>query len=81
MITSTAALTYLWIAVAVFLLVILYQVLFIVVDLRKIMRRVEDISAEVEQIIMKPISMADHILKWVTEMIEEKQKKSKSKKK
>ena len=65
-------LTFLLIIVAVMLIVVLYHILFIVVDLRKILRRVDDVTAEVEAMIMKPISMADQILQWVMEHIENK---------
>lgn len=58
--------------VAVMLIVVLYHVLFIVVDLRKIVRRFEDITAQVEEVIMKPLSMADQAVQWVVEFIQEK---------
>ncbi len=63
-------LTALLIAVAVLLLIVLYHALFIVVDLRKVMRRVEDVSHQIEEIIMKPLTMTDKILEWVLEYIE-----------
>ena len=71
---------FLQIAVAVMLVVVLYHVLFITVDLRKILRRVDDITREVENVIMKPISMADHILEWLLESIESAKSTPKSKK-
>ena len=69
------------IAIAVLVLVLLYHVLFIAVDLRRILRRVDDVTKQIEEMIMKPISMADHILKWVKDYIEQDQKKSKKGKK
>jgi cell shape-determining protein MreC len=69
------------IAAVVLLLVALYHVIFVVVDLRKIMRRVEEVSSEVEDVIMKPLSMVDRILQWVMEMVESHQKKMKHGKK
>ena len=70
----------LYIAVAILLLIVLYNALFIVVDLRKILRRVEDITYQVEAVIMKPLSMADQIMEWVVSQIEalsaKKEKKS-----
>ena len=60
----------LYVVVAVMLLIVLYHVLFIVVDLRKILRRVEDITSQVEAVIMKPLSMADQIMEWVVGQIE-----------
>ena len=47
--------------VAILLLLVLYQVLFIVVDLRKIMRRVERLSKEVESALKKPLSLIDEV--------------------
>lgn len=69
--------------IAVMVVVVLYHILFIVVDLRKILRRVDDITEQVEAIILKPIALADQILAKVVEMIESganKVKKGKKKK-
>ena len=65
----------LYIAVAVMLIVALYHVIFIVVDLRKVMRRVENVTKEVEAVIMKPLSMTDKAMEWLMGVIEEKRKK------
>lgn len=64
----------LYIAVAIMLIVVLYHVIFIVVDLRKVLRRIEGVSQEVESVIMKPLSMTDKALEWVNGFIEEKAK-------
>ena len=64
----------LWIAVAVLVMIILYHLLFIVVDLRKVMKRVENVTKEVETVILKPLSMTDKLLEWVIAFIEEKSK-------
>lgn len=82
--TSADLLLYLQITIAVVAILVLYHVLFIVVDLRKVLHRIEGITKEVEGIIMKPISVADQILEAVMDFAEQKQKekgKSKSKKK
>ena len=83
--TSTDVLTYLQITVAVLLVVVLYHVLFIAVDLRKVLRRIESITHEVENIIMKPINAADYILEGIVKYLESQQggskKKTSSKKK
>lgn len=65
----------LYIAVAVMLLIVLYHILFIVVDARKIARRIENLTQEVETVIMKPLSMADQILQWMVEFMQEKANK------
>jgi len=60
----------LYIVVGVMLVVVLYHVLFIVVDLRKILRRIEGITAEVEGMVMRPLGLLDHFLQWITEWVE-----------
>lgn len=70
MIPLDDVLTGLLVLVAVMLVVVLYHVLFIVVDLRKVMKRVEGVSGQVEEIIMKPLTMTDKILEWALEYIE-----------
>ena len=56
--------------IAVMVVVVLYHMLFIVVDLRKILRRVDDITERVESIILKPIALADQVLQKIIELIE-----------
>lgn len=70
----------LYIAVAVMLLIVLYHILFIVVDARKIARRIENLTQEVEAVIMKPLSMADQLLQWMVEFMQEKANKLEKKK-
>lgn len=72
-------LLYLEIAIAIILIVVLYHVLFVAVDLRKILKRIDDVTREVEDVIMKPLSMMDSILQWVLDMIEESQEKGSKK--
>lgn len=71
----------LYIAVAVMLLIVLYHILFIVVDARKIARRIENLTQEVEAVIMKPLSMADQLLQWMVEFMQEKANKLEKKSK
>lgn len=70
MLSADDVLTAILILVAIMLVVVLYHVLFIVVDLRKVMKRVQSVSEQVEAIIMKPLTMTDTILEWVLEYIE-----------
>jgi len=65
------------IAVAVLILILLYHALFIAVDLRKILGRIDGITKQVEDVIMKPISMADIVFQWIMDYIEEDNKKKK----
>jgi len=58
------------------LLIVLYHVLFIVVDLRKTMRRVEGLTQQVEEVLLKPISMADQAFNWALSLLEHKKKKA-----
>lgn len=60
--------------VGVMLLIVLYHVLFIVVDLRKISKRMEDLTSQVETILLKPLSIADQGVQWVVEFIERKRR-------
>lgn len=66
--------------VAVMLLIVLYHVLFIIVDLRKITRRFEDVTSQVETVLLKPLSIADQVLQWVVEFFEKKTKEHHHKK-
>lgn len=58
--------------VAIMLIVVLYHVLFIVVDLRKIVRRLEDMTSQVESVLLKPLSMADQGIQWLIEFFQAK---------
>lgn len=69
----------LYIAVAVMLIVVLYHVIFIVVDARKIVRRISSLSEEVETVIMKPLSMTDQLLQWLIDFFQEKAEKREKK--
>lgn len=70
----------LYIVVGVMLVVVLYHVLFIVVDLRKILRRLEGVTGEVEAMIMRPLGLMDHLLEWLMEFVEAKAGQRKGKK-
>lgn len=72
--------TFLSILAVLMVILALYHLLFILVDARKIVRRFEDITQQVEAMILKPISMADQILAWVMEQLEHKKKKHHEKK-
>ena len=70
--TSDDITSALYIAVAVLLLITLYHVIFIVVDLRKVMRRLETMTQEVEAVLMKPLAMTDKALEWMIHFFEQK---------
>lgn len=85
MLTAQDILVSLQIAVAIMVIVVLYHFIFISVDLRKILRRLDDMTGQVEDLLLKPISMADHLMQWAIDSIEEAQgkklKRGKKKKK
>ena len=78
-ITMQGVLSVLYALVAVMIIVILYHLLFIVVDLRKVMRRFEETTAQVESIILKPLSIIDEAFSWVIDHFNHKKKHKKNK--
>lgn len=67
----------LYAVVAVMLIVVLYHLLFIVVDLRKISRRFESLTDQVENMLIKPIAILDQTFSWLAEQVERKRNKKK----
>lgn len=56
--------------IAVFLLIVLlYHLIFVAVDLRKIMQRMDDITEELEDIVMKPLSIIEESMGWIMEFL------------
>ena len=74
-------LAFLRILVDVLIVIVLYNVRFIVVEFRKITRRIEGITEELEIMILKPLSLTDKAFEWVADAVEKKGKKSSKKKK
>lgn len=84
-VTLTDVLQYLEVTAAVLLVLVLYHLLFVTVGLRKIVRRVERITNEIQEVILKPINVADHILEGIVKYMDtqgdtSKKGKKKSKK-
>lgn len=73
--TAPEILVWLYGIVAVMLIVSLYHVLFIVVDLRKVLRRIERVTAQIEAVVVKPLHMTDQFFQWVMEHLEHRGKK------
>ena len=67
---------YLEVTAVLLLIIVLYNILFIVVDLRKVMKRIEVITKEVQNVILKPINVADHILEGIVKYMETQQDSS-----
>lgn len=55
--------------VAFLLAIFLYHLIFVVLDLRKIMDRVNDITAEVEKMIIKPVEAASVAMRWLQKLV------------
>ena len=55
--------------------IVLYHLVFVVVNVRKIVRRVDHVTKQAEDIILKPINMADVLVEWLVDLMEEQQKK------
>jgi cell shape-determining protein MreC len=68
--TADAVMQALYTLVAVMLVVILYHALFIIVDLRKTMRRIRNLTEQVEGVIMKPLNLTEQVLGWLVEYVE-----------
>jgi sensor histidine kinase YesM len=79
-ITANDVLTFLLILAVIMLIVVLYHLMFIAVNVRRISERVNDVSKELEEIIMTPLALIENSMTWITEMVmslygEEKEKK------
>ena len=73
-VTMEGLLGALYALVAVMVIVVLYHLLFIVADLRRIMRRFEETTAQVEAMLLKPLSIIDEAFQWVVDHIHGKKK-------
>lgn len=78
--TTEGILSALYAGVAVLLLIVLYHILFIVVDARRIVRRAERITRELQSVILKPLAVTDEILAWILGMVQKQAKKGDVKK-
>jgi len=74
--TVPDVLVFLEVLTFLFLLLALYHLVFVLVGLRRIVKRVDTVTQQVEQVVLKPISMADATVDWVTHMLESAHKKT-----
>ena len=81
MLTANDILIGLEIAAFIMGIIVLYHMLFIAVDARKIVRRVEDPTTQLEDVFMKPISIAEHLMEYAIDLFDEKNKDTKKPKK
>ncbi len=70
--TFEQVLMFLFMLVAAMLIIVLYHLIFIVVDARKIARRVEQLTQEVQLVVMKPLNVADQIMDAILEFVKKK---------
>lgn len=61
------------IIVNILLVIVLYHLLFLMVDLRKIVQRIEGLTQELEAVILKPLSLTDKLFGWLQGFLEEKE--------
>ncbi len=76
--TSADVLMFLWILIGIMLVVVLYHALFIVVDVRRVLRRVNRITEKVETVVLKPLAIAEQALSSIMELFEHGKKKGKN---
>jgi cell shape-determining protein MreC len=69
-VTSQNLVVGLSLVVDVLLIIVLYHLLFLMVDLRKIFQRVESLTEELESVILKPLSLTDKAFQWILHFLE-----------
>jgi hypothetical protein len=70
------AMRILYSVVGLMVMVVLYHLIIILVDVRKIVRRFEDMTEQVEMVLLKPLTIADQVFAWVLDWMDQKQKKT-----
>ena len=73
--TSDQVLFILQLLIFLLLVIVLYQLMFAAFNLRRILKRVNKVTEGVEEVVMKPITMADAIVEWVAKAVEDFQRK------
>jgi len=59
-----------------FAIIVLYHLAFVAVNLRKILGRVDSVTKQLEEVVLKPISMADAVVDHISSFVEDHQKKA-----
>jgi len=72
--TAGDVLMFLYIFIGIMLVGVLYHLLFALVDLRKILRRIDQITQQVETFILKPIAIMDEVLTAIVALFDGKKK-------
>ncbi len=68
--TYNDVLTLLSILAVGMLIILLYHLIFVSVSLRRIAQRLDDVSEDVEAVILKPIGAIDYIIDWFISVVE-----------
>lgn len=69
-ITYSDVLTILSVIAVAMLIILLYHMIFVSVTLRRITQRMDDLSKEVEAVILKPIGAIEFLLEWFSGVVE-----------
>lgn len=81
--SSGDILTLLIILAVILVIVILFNIIFVTVSMRRVARRADTVSKEMEAIVIKPLQTADAAVEWVVSFLdgwrEEKHAKKKHK--
>lgn len=51
------------------LAIFLYHLIFVVMDLRQISKRLNDITEEIEEMVMAPVQIASQALNWIQKWV------------
>lgn len=68
--TYNDVLTLLSIVAVAMLIILMYHLIFVSVALRRISQRMDDLSKDVEAVILKPIGAIDFIIDWFMAVVE-----------
>ncbi|OGJ60347.1 hypothetical protein A3A67_03800 [Candidatus Peribacteria bacterium RIFCSPLOWO2_01_FULL_51_18] len=84
-ITYSDVITLLTILSLIMVIILLYHLIFVSVSLKRIASRWDDLSKEVESLILRPIGAIEYVLDWfasaVEAVMEQKEKKKEHRKK
>lgn len=80
-ITTNDVLLFLQILAFILLVILLFHLIFVAVDVRRIVRRAETVTREMEEVVLKPISIADATIEWFAAFMEGLKSKKKADKK
>ena len=55
--------------VSFLLAVFLYHLIFVVMDLRQVMRRVNDLTSELEEMLVRPVELVSGVAEWLQKWV------------